>query len=379
MRRRILQTNNSARIPQSSTQEQYVRHKAEFDSAIAGVLERSWFILGQEGEQFEQEFAAYIGVAHAIGCGNGTEAIQIALQSVGVGHGDEVITSPHTALFTVLGISATGATPVFADINPTSFNIDPEAVAAKITPRTRAVLPVHLYGQAADLTPLLELTRARRLKLVEDCAQAHGATYGDRRVGSIGDAAAFSFYPTKNLGAFGDGGMVTVNDAAVAERARLLRNGGRSDYYHHPIVGLNSRLDEIQAAVLRVKLRHLDSDNAARRQRAALYTALLKDSRIVSSPTEMPYGRSVNHLYVVRTAARDALRDFLAAEGIDTQIHYRIPAHLQEAYAHLGYRRGDLPHAERAADEVLSLPLWPELSLGDAERAARTILRFRAG
>jgi len=372
-----LAMENRPRIPQSSTQEQYLRHKAEFDEAIARVLARSWFILGQEGEHFEREFAAYVSADQAVGCANGTEAIQMALQAVGVGPGDEVITTPHTALFTVLGISATGARPVFADIDPVSFTLDPASAATKITPRTKALLPVHLYGQAADLQPLLELARSKGLRLVEDCAQAHGTVYQGRRVGGFGDAAAFSFYPTKNLGAFGDGGIITANDPETAARARLLRNGGRLDYYRHQIVGYNSRLDEIQAAVLRVKLGYLDAENAARHARADLYTARLKEGGVVTTPVEMPYGRTVHHLYAVRSPRRDALRAFLADAGIDTQIHYRVPAHLQEAYAFLGYRRGDFPHAERAADEVLSLPLWPDLQMSDAERVADRVLQFR--
>ena len=350
-------------IPVFDLKGQYNAIKEEVNEAVARVLESGWFILGQEVEAFEEEFATYCGLSHGIGVGSGTEALHLALLACGVGPGDEVITVPHTAVATVAAIELTGARPAFVDIDPASYTMVPDQLESRITARTRAVVPVHLYGQAADLDPILEIAQRHGLMVVEDCAQAHGAEYKGRRVGAFGRVACFSFYPTKNLGAYGDGGMVVTDDGALAWKVKLLRQYGWEKRYVSSLRGLNSRLDEIQAAILRVKLRHLDGWNEARRERARLYDELLAGSR-VATPTEMNYGRHVYHLYVVRCphcAHRDELKSYLAERGVGTAIHYPVPIHLQEAYRDLGYRRGDFPVTEACADEILSLPMYPEL------------------
>jgi dTDP-4-amino-4,6-dideoxygalactose transaminase len=295
-----------------------------------------------------------------------------------VGPGDEVITVPHTAVATVAAIELTGARPVFVDIDPASYTIAPDQLESRITARTRAVVPVHLYGQAADLDPILEIVQRHGLAVVEDCAQAHGTEYRGRRVGSFGRVACFSFYPTKNLGAYGDGGMVVTDDGTLAQKVRLLRQYGWEKRYVSSLRGLNSRLDELQAAILRVKLGHLDGWNEARRARAQLYGELLADSG-VATPTEMDYGRHVYHLYVVRCSHRshrDGLKSYLAERGVGTAIHYPVPIHLQEAYHDLGYRRGDFPVAEACADEILSLPMYPELWEDEVREIARLIKEY---
>jgi len=358
------------RIAFNELRSQYAAIREEIDAAIARVLERGWFVLGPEVEAFEAEFAAYCGARYGIGVGSGTEALHLALWACGVGPGDEVITVAHTAVPTINAISLTGARPVFVDVDPMTYTMDPAAAAAAVTPRTRALLPVHLYGHPADMAPLRELAERHGLWLIEDAAQAHGARYRGARVGTLGHLAAFSFYPTKNLGAYGDGGMVITNDATLAERVRRLRNYGQSDRYHHEVLGLNSRLDELQAAVLRVKLRHLDAWTAARRERAARYTAAL---RRAIPPTEAPWAQHVYHLYVVRVPQRAAVQEALARAGIGTLIHYPVPAHLQRAYAFLGVARGSLPVTERLAEEILSLPLYPELPLTQVDEVAATL------
>jgi dTDP-4-amino-4,6-dideoxygalactose transaminase len=350
--------------------------RPELDAAIARVLDSGWFILGPEGEAFEKELALALGAADAVGVANGTEAIQLALQAVGVGAGDEVVTSPLTAAFTGLAILSVGARPVFADVDPVTLNVSPETLARAVTPRTKALLPVHLYGHPADLDPMLELARVRGIPLVEDACQAHGARYKDRPVGALSGIGALSFYPTKNLGALGDGGAVLVNDPALAERLRRLRNGGQSDRYRHELAGINSRLDELQAAVLRVKLRHLAAHVERRRALARLYAAELAGLPLLL-PAEQPYAHSVWHLFVIRHARRDALQAELHKRGIATLIHYPIPLHLQPAFAGLGGRRGEFPASEKAADEILSLPLYPELTDGQV-RAVSSALRDAA-
>jgi len=347
-------------IPVFDLKGQYNAMKDEINEAVARVLESGWFILGQEVEAFEEEFAAYCGLSRGIGVGSGTEALHLALLACGVEPGDEVMTVPHTAVATVAAIELTGARPVFVDIDPASYTLAPDHLESRITARTRAVVPVHLYGQAADLDPLLEIAQRHGLTVVEDCAQAHGAEYKGQRVGPFGCVACFSFYPTKNLGAYGDGGMVVTDDGALAQKVRLLRQYGWEKRYVSSLKGLNSRLDELQAAILRVKLRHLDEWNEARRARARLYDELLAGSG-VATPIEMDYGRHVYHLYVIRYPHRDELKDYLAEHGVGTAIHYPVPIHLQEAYRDLGYRRGDFPVTEACADEILSLPLYPEL------------------
>jgi dTDP-4-amino-4,6-dideoxygalactose transaminase len=362
-------------IPIFDLKGQYNAIKEEVNEAVARVLESGWFILGQEVEAFEEEFATYCGLSHGIGVGSGTEALYLALLACGVGPGDEVITVPHTAVATVAAIELTGARPAFVDIDPASYTMVPDQLESRITARTRAVVPVHLYGQAPDLDPILEIAQRHGLTVVEDCAQAHGAEYKGRRVGAFGRVACFSFYPTKNLGAYGDGGMVVTDDGALAWTVKLLRQYGWEKRYVSSLRGLNSRLDEIQAAILRVKLGHLDEWNEARRARARLYDELLAGSG-VTTPTEMNYGRHVYHLYVVRCphcAHRDELKSYLAERGVGTAIHYPVPIHLQEAYRDLGYRRGDFPVTEACADEILSLPMYPELQEDEVREIGKLV------
>jgi dTDP-4-amino-4,6-dideoxygalactose transaminase len=297
------------------------------------------------------------------------------LRACGVQNGDEVITVPNTAIATVLAITMAGGTPVFVDIDPQSYNMDASKIERAITSKTKAILPVHLFGQTADMGPILEIAGEHNLKVIEDACQAHGAEYKGKKAGSLAHAGCFSFYPTKNLGAYGDGGMVVTNDEEIAHRMRLLRNYGERERYYHTIKGFNSRLDELQAAVLRVKLKRLDDWNSARRQRAKLYDSLLADSGVIT-PAEMGYGKHVYHLYVIRTKFQDELRRFLESKGVGTLIHYPVPVHLQEAYCDLGLGRGALPLAERYANEILSLPLYPELTRQDQETAASLIKEF---
>jgi dTDP-4-amino-4,6-dideoxygalactose transaminase len=352
--------------------------RGEMEAALARVLDSGWFILGPEGEAFERELASACGARDAVGVASGTEAIQLALAAVGVGAGDEVVTSPLTAAFTGLAILAVGARPVFADVDPATLNVSPDAVARAITPKTKALLPVHLYGHPADLDPHLQIARERGIPLVEDACQAHGARYKGRVVGALSGIGALSFYPTKNLGALGDGGAVLVNDAALADRLRRARNGGQTDRYHHPEPGINSRLDEMQAAILRVGLRHLEPGNARRAELAALYRRELAGEKGLVLPAEQPYARSNHHLFVVRHPRRDALMAALKERGIATLIHYPVPLHLQGAFASLGRRRGDFPVAEKAADEVVSLPLYPEMSDAQALAVAAAVRELTA-
>ncbi len=361
-------------IPFFDLTKQYEIIKSEIDDATARVLKGGWYILGPEVKAFEKEFADYIGVKHAIGVGSGTEAIHIALLALGIGPGDQVITVPNTAVATVAAIELTGARAVLVDVRPDTMLIDVEKIERAITPHTKAIIPVHLFGQSCDLDPIMQFARARNIFVLEDCAQAHGATYRGKRVGAIGDIAAFSFYPTKNLGAYGDGGAILTNNAELAQRIDLLRQYGWRERYTSDIKGMNSRLDELQAAVLRVKLRHLDDWNKSRRERAALYTELI---RSVTPPREMAYGEAVYHLYVVQSKKRDALIAHLKSHGIGTMIQYPHTIHLQPAYANLGYREGDLPEAERLAREIVSLPLYPELKMDEVRLIAQVVNEFK--
>ena len=365
----------SAHIPQANPGASYRAHQTEIDAAIRQVLESGWYILGQQVRAFEAEFAAYCRVRHAVGVASGTDALHLALRACGVCPGNEVITVPHTAVATVVAIELAGARPVLVDIEPARYTLDAARLEAAITPRTRAIIPVHLYGCPAELTPILDIARQHGLYVVEDCAQAHGARYRGRLVGSWGHISAFSFYPTKNLGAIGDGGMVVTDDPGLAEKVQLLREYGWQERYVSCFQGLNSRLDEIQAAVLGVKLRYLEAENKARRRLARLYDDLLADSGIVL-PVEPTNARHVYHLYVVRHPCRDALRAHLQEHGIGTGIHYSVPVHLQPAYAHLGYGAGDFGVAEAAAREVLSLPLYPELGPEQVSTIAAIVQRF---
>jgi dTDP-4-amino-4,6-dideoxygalactose transaminase len=357
---------------------QYLAHKTEIDHAIARVLDGGRYILGEESRLFEREFAAYVGVGHAIGVGSGTEALHVALAALGVGSGDEVITVSHTAVATVAAIELAGATPVLVDIDPAYYTIDPERLELAITPRTKAIIAVHLYGQPADLGEIMAIARRHDIRVIEDCAQAHGARYGERVVGSLGDVACFSFYPTKNLGALGDGGLVATDDAELANRARLTREYGWKERYISQIAGWNSRLDELQAAVLRVKLRALDADNARRVALAKGYDQMLSDAGV-----ELPVRRSgathAFHLYVVRSPRRDALQEFLRSRDVGALVHYPVPIHLQPAYRDsLRIHEGALPETERAASQVLSLPMYPELTTDRQAHVAAAVKAFAA-
>jgi len=364
-------------IPLVDLKTAYARLRAEIDAATARVLASGWYILGPEVSAFEAEFAAYLGARHAVGVASGTDAVLLALRALGVGSGDEVITVAHTAVATVAAIALCGATPRFVDIDPATYTLDPGQLEAAITPRTRAVVPVHLYGAPADMQPILAIARAHDLLVVEDCAQAHGATTGGRRVGTLGDAAAFSFYPTKNLGALGDGGAVVTDRPDVAERLRLLRQYGWRERYVSDVEGMNSRLDELQAAILRVRLRHLDAENAARRQLATRYDAALAGLPL-GLPAAWPGESAVYHLYVVTADERDALSAHLAAQGIGTGVHYPVPVHRQPAYAHLGYGPGSLPATEAAAARVLSLPMYPDLSATAVDQVSAAVRSYFA-
>jgi dTDP-4-amino-4,6-dideoxygalactose transaminase len=367
-------------VPIASASAQYATIKEELDAAIHRVLDSGWFVLGEEVAAFEREFAAYCGTEYAIGVGNGTDALMLALRALGIGLGDEVITVPMTAAFGAFAITLNGATPIFVDIDAATANMDTTRLEAAITPRTKAIMPVHLYGQAADLAPILSIAERHGIPVVEDAAQAHGAIYDGKRVGSIGVIAGFSFYPSKNLGAAGDGGMVTTNDPALAEQIRMLRNGGQQGRYNHVIQGVNSRLDEMQAAVLRVKLAHLDAWNAARRRHAARYDELLAGSAVELPELrpDAPPESHVWHLYAVRHARRDALAAHLKARGIGTGVHYPAALHLQPAFASLGLGPGAFPVAERQAREELSLPMYPEMTDDDIAYIADAVRAFGA-
>jgi dTDP-3-amino-3,4,6-trideoxy-alpha-D-glucose transaminase len=346
---------------------------SEIDEAMQRVFKRGWFILGPEVEAFEAEFAAYHGVPHAIGVGNGTDAIELALRAAGVGKGDEVVTVPHTAVATVNAVERAGATPVLVDIDPQTYTMDINAARAAITPRTKVLLPVHLYGQPADLTALKALAEQHHLLLIEDCAQAHGARWNGQLVGTFGDLATFSFYPTKNLGAYGDGGAVITRDAAYADKLKRLRNYGQTTRYTHVEWGTNSRLDDVQAGILRVKLTHLDQHNAERNTLAQAYNTALVNTPAVTLPYVQPSAYHVFHLYVIRHPMRDALMDALKAQGVGTLIHYPIPIHLQESYRHLGMSAGSLPHTEQAAREILSLPMYIGLNKNHTQVIASAV------
>ena len=358
-------------IPFLELTSQFRAIEAELRSAIDRVLARGWYVLGEECAAFEREFAAWLGVEHAVGVNSGTDAIGLALRALGVGPGDEVITVANTCVPTAVGIVSTGATLVLADCVRKTRTIDVESVAAAITPRTRAIVPVHLYGHPCDMGPLMKLARNLGLAVVEDCAQAHGARYQGKLCGTLGDAAAFSFYPSKNLGAFGDGGAVVTRDAEVAERLRRLRHYGQEDRYRSVEYGINSRLDELQAAILRAKLPHLISWNAARRERAERYLDHLRHFDI--QVPRIGWAEPCWHLFAIYSSERDHLRERLASKGIGSEIHYPVPLHLQPCYASLGYLEGRFPEAERSCSLVVSLPLYPELPLESVDEVALAV------
>ncbi len=352
--------------------------RPELDAAVARVLDRGWFILGEEGEAFEDEFAAHTGVAHAVGVASGTEAIALALGGLGVGPGDEVITTSATAIPTAAAIRQAGAEPVFADIDE-GHTLDPAHLAAALTPRTKAILPVHLYGGPADMPAILEFANRRGLLVIEDASQAHDAAIEGRRAGTLGQAACFSFYPSKNLGAFGDAGAVVTNDDALAARLRSLRNYGQSRRDFADLRGINSRLDEMQAAILRVKLRHLDAWTARRERIAAIYGDALRDLEtrgVLALPWPRKGARHVFHLYAVLSESRDALRESLAGRGVETLVHYPTPVHRQPAYAACAVHPGAMPRTQSWSARTLSLPLYPELRDDEALRVAEAVRAF---
>ncbi|MGD9322206.1 MAG: DegT/DnrJ/EryC1/StrS family aminotransferase [Desulfobacteraceae bacterium] len=354
---------------------QYTAHKSEIDAAIQGVLQNGQYILGEETSKLEEEFSDYIGVEYGVGVGSGTEALHLALAACGVSRGDEVITVSHTAVATVAAIELIGAQPVLVDIEPDYYTLNPDSLEEVVNSRTKAIIPVHLYGQPANLEPILKISKRHNLCVIEDCSQAHGAIYQGKRVGAWSHMACFSFYPTKNLGAIGDGGMVVTNDDALAVKVRLLREYGWRERFKSELAGWNSRLDEIQSAILRVKLTHLEEDNDLRRHWAALYMEGLK-SCDVALPKVRSDSTHVYHQFVVRSPRRDALQKFLVDRGIGAQIHYPMAVHQQPAY---GSRMGtstDLSITERAVQEILSLPMYPELTKGDMEKIIGTVRAF---
>jgi dTDP-4-amino-4,6-dideoxygalactose transaminase len=359
----------------SDPQAQNLVLRDELTAAWTRVLESGWYILGAEVAQFEQAFVKYSETTDAIGTANGTDAITLALLALEIGPGDEVICPSHTATFTALAISATGATPIFADIDEATYTIDPADIERKMTNKTKAIIPVHLYGHSADMDPILALAKKHGLHVIEDACQAHGARYKGKRVGSLGTFGCFSFYPTKNLGALGDGGAVTTNDSLLAEKIRQLRNGGQKTRYEHVLLGRNSRLDELQAALLSVKLNHLNTWNQARRRIAARYQAGLAGLPI-RLPQEANWAESVYHLYVVRLPGRDRLMAALQKVEIQTQIHYPIPAHHQPAYRS---PEVSLPMTEKVVAEIVSLPIYPELTISQQDRIIEAIKDFHQG
>lgn len=354
---------------------QYHSIKEEIDSAVMSVLESTQFVLGKEVAAFEEEFADYCQVKHGVAVNSGTSALHLAFLAAGIGPGDEVITVPNTFIATVAAICYTGATPVFVEMDEKSFTMDPQKIEAAITSRTKAIVPVHLFGQMADMDPIMTIARKHNLLVIEDAAQAHGAEYKSRRAGSIGDLGCFSFYPGKNLGAYGEGGLVTTNNPEYVKTMRMLRDWGAETKYYHDLKGYNYRMEGMQGAILRVKLRHLEKWTEARRAHAALYTSLLKGSSVMP-PQEMDYARHVYHVYVIRTPQRDALQKALQSKDIQNGIHYPIPVHLQKAHADLGYKRGDFPLTEQVAGEILSLPMCAELTDAEIGQVVEAIRAF---
>lgn len=364
-------------IPMNDLALEYASIKNEIDATIEGVLKSGWYILGENVKLFEKEFADYCGAKFAVGVGNGLEALQLAMLAYGIGEGDEVITVANTAVATVLAISLNGAIPVFVDIDSETYEMDVTQIEKKITRRTKALLPVHLFGHPVDMRPLMEIAAKHNLLVIEDACQAHGTEYKTKKVGTFGDVGCFSFYPTKNLGACGDGGMVITNNEEIFEKVLVLRNYGQKTRYLHEVNGINSRLDEIQAALLRVKLKYLDDWNEKRRKIASWYNELLSTTNVVC-PKEKEYAKHNYHLYVIRSEKRDKIHDFLAAKGITSLIHYPIPIHLQKPYAYLGILLGALPNTEKASNEILSLPIFPELRYNQIEEVVNSIkLSFR--
>ncbi|KJH73160.1 DegT/DnrJ/EryC1/StrS family aminotransferase [Aliterella atlantica] len=365
-------------IPFVDLKAQYISVKDEVDAAVAQVLETTQFVLGKEVAAFEREFANYCNADYGIAVNTGTSALHLSLLAAGIGLGDEVITVPFTFVATAAAICYTGATPVFVDIDPVSYTIDVKQIESAITERTKAILPVHLYGQPADMEPIMAIARRHNLTVIEDAAQAHRSEYKGQRVGSIGDLGCFSFYPGKNLGAYGEGGMVVTNNPEYARTIQMYRDWGQEQRYHHVLKGYNYRMEGMQGAILRVKLRYLDRWTEARRANAALYDELLANLD-VKTPVVMPYSHHVYHIYALRSPKRDWLQQQLNEQGIQTGIHYPIPVHLQPAYSDLGYKSGDFPHSEQAAKEVFSLPMYAELQSSQIDTVVNTLTSLLDG
>ncbi|HWK68773.1 MAG TPA: DegT/DnrJ/EryC1/StrS family aminotransferase [Rhizobiaceae bacterium] len=360
-------------IPFLDLKAQYADLKEELEPAVLRVLASTQYILGEEVAAFEREFASYCGTRHAIAVNTGTSALHLALLAAGVGQEDEVITVPFTFVATVSAICYAGARPVFVDVDPVTLTMDPAKLEVAITPRTKAIIPVHLYGQTADMAPIMEVAGRHGIPVIEDACQAHGAEYRGKRAGSIGLSGCFSFYPGKNLGACGEGGMVVTNDDEQMKTVRMLRDWGQEQRYHHTLKGFNYRMDGIQGAILRIKLRRLDDWTEGRRQRARHYSTLLADLARIRTPVEAPGRRHVYHVYAIRVEDRDGLQRALHAEGIQTGLHYPIPVHMQKAHLDLGYKPGDFPASEAAAREVLSLPIYPEMTARQVEQVVAAL------
>ncbi len=365
------------KVPFVALAKQHKVFKSEILSMISHALDEAAFIGGENVAKFEEEFAEFCNTSHCVGVSSGTDALRFALIAVGIGAGDEVITVPNTFIATTEAITQVGARPVFVDIDPVTYNMDVSQLEGVVTDKTRAILPVHLYGQAADMDPIMELARKFNLSVIEDACQAHGALYKGNSCGSMADAGCFSFYPGKNLGACGEGGAVVTDNAELAGSVRMLRNHGQKEKYIHEIEGYNGRLDAIQAGILRIKLKQLKDWNDARIGIAACYQRLLSDIPFIRLPQEATYAtRCVYHLYVVLAEKRDELRQYLYAKGIETGLHYPVPLHLQKAYEHLGYKKGDFPVAEQVAEKLLSLPIYPEMTEAQVEYVADSIKSF---
>jgi dTDP-4-amino-4,6-dideoxygalactose transaminase len=355
-------------IPMIDLKKEFSDIKDEVIAVVTEILESSQYILGKKVSAFETSVASYHGVSNAVGVASGTDALHLALTSLGIGEGDEVITTPFTFFATVEAILYTGALPVFVDIEHDTMNMDPTAIEGKITRKTKAILPVHLFGLPSDMTQIMGIATKHDLRVIEDCAQSFGASLNGKKVGSFGDAGCFSFYPSKNLGAFGDGGMITVHDSSIADTIKKLRNHGSAGSYKHERIGFNSRLDELQAGILLIKLKRIDENNGKRRLKASLYRKLLSGDII--TPVEKPEMTCVYHQFTIRSGKRDRIRDLLIEHEISSVIYYPVPLHVQKAVGFLGYKRGDFPIAEEAAEQVLSLPIYPDLEEATIEKIA---------